>query len=120
MTFLRHIEASGETSIYLKSSLRNEINRSSLLMLCTLDYWRRVWIVQEVGLAKVLQIFCGVNHIAWQVLDCVLDWLEVETLKSKNGGGLSDVVMAVKSSFPAKLRLARQGHLRTCHYSAGQ
>lgn len=111
MTFLRHIEASGETSTYLKSSLRNESNWSSLLILCGLDYWTRVWIVQEVGLAKDLQIFCGVDQIAWQVLDCVLDWLEVKALKSENDGGLSNVVMAVKSSIPAKLRkqrLARQ------------
>ena len=37
----------------------------SVLQLCNRNYWRRIWIVQEVMLAKKATLFCGSMHASW-------------------------------------------------------
>lgn len=41
----------------------------SVLRLCQRNYWRRIWIVQEVMLAKKAEIFCGSMYVAWYKLE---------------------------------------------------
>jgi hypothetical protein len=43
----------------------------ALVELCDRSYWHRLWIIQEVVLAKELQIFCGYSGIHWQELEKV-------------------------------------------------
>jgi hypothetical protein len=40
--------------------------------LCERDYWSRVWIIQEIGLASKLQVVCGKYQFPWDSLDRVL------------------------------------------------
>ena len=41
--------------------------------LCERDYWSRVWIIQEIGLASKIQIVCGNYKFPWDSLSRVLD-----------------------------------------------
>jgi len=37
-----------------------------LLKLCKNAYWRRVWIIQEIGLARRIQVYCGIYNVDWE------------------------------------------------------
>lgn len=45
----------------------------SVLHLCNRNYWRRIWIVQEVMLAKKATIFCGSMHVNWYKLEGLIN-----------------------------------------------
>lgn len=38
-------------------------------------YWHRVWIVQEVLMAKTIKILCGKDSITWADLSTIQEWL---------------------------------------------
>jgi hypothetical protein len=40
----------------------------AILSLCKRKYWRRMWIIQELFLAKRVVIHCGTHDLDWQVL----------------------------------------------------
>jgi hypothetical protein len=43
------------------------------------EYWKRVWIIQEVALAAKLRIICGSRTVSWGVaVDCESAWREIE------------------------------------------
>ena len=46
----------------------------ALLDTCSRSYWKRMWIIQEVCLAKNLYIVCGRNAARWRQWQKVLDW----------------------------------------------
>lgn len=39
---------------------------TTLVNLCRNAYWRRVWIIQEIGLARRIQIYCGSYNMGWE------------------------------------------------------
>lgn len=39
---------------------------AGLINLCRNAYWRRVWIIQEIGLARRIQVYCGNHNIDWE------------------------------------------------------
>lgn len=47
---------------------------------CKRSYWRRMWVVQEIQLAKQLFIHCGEKKISWSAFtrarECMADWHE--------------------------------------------
>ncbi|KAF1973161.1 HET-domain-containing protein [Bimuria novae-zelandiae CBS 107.79] len=45
----------------------------SVLRLCQRNYWRRIWIVQEVMLAKNATIFCGSMLVSWSKFEGLID-----------------------------------------------
>lgn len=45
----------------------------SVLQLCQRNYWRRIWIVQEVMLARKSTIFCGSMHVSWNKLEGLIN-----------------------------------------------
>jgi hypothetical protein len=45
----------------------------SILDLCRMDYWSRVWIVQEMFLAEQLTICCGAKKVSWQTWEYLHD-----------------------------------------------
>jgi hypothetical protein len=51
----------GSTSVQL-----GEVANSTLVNLCRNAYWRRVWIIQEIGLARRIQIYCGNYNTDWK------------------------------------------------------
>jgi len=52
--------------------LWNAPKAKAVLGLCEKEYWRRIWIVQEVLLAKEVQIMCGHHCIQWTKLQQLL------------------------------------------------
>ncbi|KAH7380131.1 heterokaryon incompatibility protein-domain-containing protein [Pyrenochaeta sp. MPI-SDFR-AT-0127] len=44
-----------------------------VLTLCERPYWRRIWIVQELMLAKDANIYCGSEHVNWT---CFMDLVQ--------------------------------------------
>jgi hypothetical protein len=48
--------------------------------LCTLDYWGRLWIIQEVVLARKLKLYWGTFELSWDCLDAVLYLFESRRL----------------------------------------
>ncbi|KAF3052477.1 hypothetical protein E8E11_010558 [Didymella keratinophila] len=52
------------------------------------DYWRRLWVIQEVNLAKYALILCGKNQIMWdQFLEglTLLSWLPASSVYRLSG-----------------------------------
>jgi hypothetical protein len=49
----------------------------AMLALCERHYWRRIWIVQEVMLAKRLTILCGNKHVDWKQLQLLINDLRL-------------------------------------------
>ena len=39
---------------------------TALKALCNRDYWQRMWILQEVSLAKSLTVYCGEDRVDWR------------------------------------------------------
>lgn len=46
-----------------------------MLSLFTRQYWRRMWVIQEVLLAKHVVVHCGAHSAAWEMLNEVYDHL---------------------------------------------
>ncbi|CAN9170884.1 unnamed protein product [Alternaria alternata] len=44
----------------------NQRQAKGVLALCERDYWRRIWIVQEIMLAREATIYCGSKCVSWQ------------------------------------------------------
>ncbi|KAM0139211.1 hypothetical protein ACHAO1_003086 [Botrytis cinerea] len=65
-------EISGHTQQY--KDQRSLFNY--LMIVCSNEYWRRLWIIQEIGKARKLIIFFGQELIDWQrfVETITLDW----------------------------------------------
>lgn len=49
------------------SQSQNRLERG-IVLLMTRNYWRRLWIVQEIVLARDLFVLCGSNCLAWNAL----------------------------------------------------
>ncbi|KAF7893942.1 hypothetical protein EAF00_007456 [Botryotinia globosa] len=65
-------EMSGHTQQYKEQ--RSLFNY--LMIVCSNEYWKRLWIIQEIGKARKLTIFFGHELIDWQrfVETVTLDW----------------------------------------------
>lgn len=48
----------------------------AILSLCERDYWRRIWIVQEIMLAKEATIYCGSRRISWHHFEQLVNDLQ--------------------------------------------
>jgi hypothetical protein len=44
----------------------NKRQAKGVLALCKRNYWRRIWVVQEIMLAREATIYCGSKHVSWQ------------------------------------------------------
>lgn len=42
---------------------------NAVLAVCERPYWSRVWIIQEIMMAKDITVFCGEKSIEWQKID---------------------------------------------------
>ncbi|KAH7321819.1 heterokaryon incompatibility protein-domain-containing protein [Rhexocercosporidium sp. MPI-PUGE-AT-0058] len=54
--------------------------RKGFEALCSRPYWKRVWIIQEVLIARDLQILCGSRQVLWNQLFCYL--LQDQTIET--------------------------------------
>jgi hypothetical protein len=68
--FLNRSTAAGATQ---RSQTSNQIDNrtfwTSFKRLCQREYWKRVWIVQEVILARKIEILCGDRRMPWEKLE---------------------------------------------------
>jgi len=78
---------------------------AALLNLLEKSYWSRVWIVQEIGLAKEIQVICGEDQVPWAVVQDLIQCLE-----TIDPAILPKAAVFVKSSLPAKLQKHRIAH----------
>jgi len=61
----------------LKSGrLWNQRQAKGVLALCERNYWKRIWIVQEIMLAKEATIYCGSKDVSWQKLEELVNKLQ--------------------------------------------
>ncbi|RDW66342.1 hypothetical protein BP6252_09977 [Coleophoma cylindrospora] len=100
-----------------------------LAELCSVGYWRRLWIVQECGLAKTIRILYGCEAIEWYAFSSLRQWLDNNPLGSPGHGlpqRLDEAIRSIKDSMPAQLDRqwrypqlvpSLQNLLFTCKYS---
>jgi hypothetical protein len=74
--------------------------------LCSRDYWHRVWIVQEVVLARRLIISCGGAEAKWDGFSSLMD--DYDALFKPNS--CRAVISRIRQSLPAQLQLLRKMH----------
>ncbi|KAK4238448.1 heterokaryon incompatibility protein-domain-containing protein [Achaetomium macrosporum] len=51
-----------------RKSLADHLGWQAVSKLCQRPYWRRVWIVQEICLARRLVVKCGASQIPWKLI----------------------------------------------------
>lgn len=57
-------------------SIWNRRKGKALLALCERNYWRRVWVVQEIMNAKDLTVYCGGKSFPWPKIDRIVEKLK--------------------------------------------
>ena len=77
----------------------------AVLSLFQNSYWNRVWIVQEIGLAKEIQVIFGEDQISWDAIQGLVLWLD-----STNLSIFPKAAKFVKKSLPAMLQKHRIAH----------
>jgi len=78
--------------------------------LCTREYWKRVWIVQEVVLAHKIRVYCGDDEAGWEGFENIIK--EYDTIFKPKAAVKS--ARQVRKSLPAQLY-----HLRLLHKDSG-
>lgn len=86
----------------------NNSTFEALQSLCNRDYWDRMWILQEIALAKRLTIHCGLESV---------DWKGFENLYAhKYSNNVQEIIASAVSKFPdtpaTKLLDLRKGRRR--------
>lgn len=74
--------------------------RTALKALCNREYWQRMWILQEVALARSITVHCGFHSVLWEAFDkfCFSPELRID-------------IPEFQSSFASKLGLIRRKQL---------
>lgn len=70
---------------------------AALRDLCEREYWRRMWIIQEVIHADRIRVWCGARNIDWAVFDRL--YLTLKTLEDTSWFAHHRYVMPVLQSF---------------------
>lgn len=54
---------------------RPMMRAEAILSWCRRTYWRRMWVIQEIQLAKSLSIYCGEERIMWAEFASARQWV---------------------------------------------
>jgi hypothetical protein len=65
------------------SKLWGQRTAKGVLALCERNYWRRIWIVQEIMLAKEISIYCGTQVISWHAFERIFNDLQVISARGR-------------------------------------
>ncbi|KAE8443190.1 hypothetical protein EG329_002289 [Mollisiaceae sp. DMI_Dod_QoI] len=82
MNFILEGNAQQNMSLWFKETITNSLKRHerrwySVLLLFRHEYWKRVWIIQEIAFAAGLQILCGDQVVPWEsAVACAMAWNE--------------------------------------------
>jgi len=93
MQFMKTREAFGDKDVNFKK-LWSPRKARAVLALCERDYWKRIWIVQEIMLAKKATVLCGDQQVGWMKLQQLIS--DLETISDRGRAmhiiGVSDVL----------------------------
>jgi hypothetical protein len=92
-TFVRHMNLTRKSIL----GRLDAAERTALYKLCTREYWRRMWILQEVSLARRLTIHCGSKSVGWDAFT-----------KLHSLDDFTDDYPEFKSSFAYRLQMYRE------------
>lgn len=93
----------------------------AVLALCERQYWTRIWIVQELWLARDVLIYCGLKTIPWRALQSFFDeatrifptWGRHLSLDPVLGSAAANIVIA-RSSWDGKQKQPLVSLIRSC------
>ena len=70
-------------------------------------YWRRMWIIQEVAVARKARVFCGDRHIEWEDLTALMKVLDDGKTDWKNSTdvGANNIEVIRKLNYKIKHRI---------------
>lgn len=92
------------------SEERKNEHLAAIVSWCKRSYWRRMWVIQEIQLAKQLSIHCGAKRLSWSTFrrarECIINWREpFESEKEVYG--------FMMTSLPARMdELRAKGHTK--------
>jgi hypothetical protein len=72
-----------------------------ILVFCRREYWTRLWVIQEIMLAAKLFIYCGDNHMSYEKIATVLQFVSNKVILDKDS--------SIKNSSASRLLLAKHG-----------
>lgn len=78
----------------------------SVLGLCQMEYWGRLWIIQEVLLASQIIVCCGTDTMAWDILNGVREHL---VIGRRSHTWNFSTIEAFHQTIPAQLSRYRSG-----------
>jgi hypothetical protein len=97
---MAQFKAISQSIVLGKPVARPMMYTESIFSWCRRTYWRRMWVIQEIQLAKDLSIYCGDYQIKWtefaRTRKWVIDWGEPFESERK-------VHEAMTSSLPARM-----------------
>ncbi|KAF5969550.1 WW [Fusarium coicis] len=118
----------GKPTLLFSKSLKSSIammNRSSLIQELTngevrelLDrpWWRRTWIIQEVVLAKKVQILCGAEVITWYAVASLFERLKMTQAEVR----AFDVKLSDRNIFPDQMYSLISRYHQQWHSNGGR
>ena len=69
----------------------------SLLALCNIEYWRRIWIVQELILAKKATLYCGSEDVDWEAFEQFFTDLDTQPRSKLHDRGVDSATRLLNS-----------------------
>jgi hypothetical protein len=84
---------------FVKSNI-HEKEWASVRLLCNWIYWKRIWIIQEICLARQLEICCGPKSVPWERFAAMCRSFG---LLAKARDGYQVHILSISSSLPAGL-----------------
>jgi hypothetical protein len=76
---LSYIEELANRDIHVGMLHSDSQGVKAFARLCYRSYWRRMWIIQEIQLARKLTILCGSRWIYWETLSCAITSIKLGT-----------------------------------------
>lgn len=101
MEFLTLASGMSDMKEWLKQSIKQTAEGSfkrewrAIFLMLGRNYWKRVWIVQEIACATKLRVLCGLWSVPWEAITtCQLAWCEVA--QDPATGALQEIMNSIQ------------------------
>jgi hypothetical protein len=85
----------------------------AILAFCEMNYWRRMWIIQEIMFAKQVTIYCGSKQITWNTFEqLVKDLQAISDIGREHQTPCASLILASPAIVIAKAKAAWGGNLQ--------
>ncbi|PNP39143.1 hypothetical protein TGAMA5MH_08995 [Trichoderma gamsii] len=85
----------------------------AILAFCEMNYWRRMWIIQEIMFAKQVTIYCGSKHIGWNAFEQLVKHLQaISDIGREHQTPCASLILASPAIVIAKAKAAWGGNLQ--------